>query len=87
MVRLKAKASTLDMGEERLRLDRLRDDLVALRQVAEPPDGSVEERLRVLEMLHRLGGISSVDYQARRAEIVGGAPGGTSGRRTSRGSH
>jgi len=71
LVRLKAKASTLDMGQERLRLDRLRDDLVALRQGVEHPDGSADERLRVLEMLHRLGGMSSAEYEAHRAEIVG----------------
>jgi hypothetical protein len=46
LVALKAKASTLDMNQERHRLDQLRDDLTWLRDSAEHPDGSVHERLR-----------------------------------------
>ena len=70
LVRMKAKASTLDMGQERLRIDRLRDDLTTVVRAAEHPDGSAEERLQALETLRRLGGISSADYEAGRARIV-----------------
>jgi hypothetical protein len=79
LARLKAKASTLDMGQERLRLDHLRDDLTFLLASAEHPDGSVEQRLHALETLHRLGGIGGADYEARRVQILGEqlGPGGT----------
>jgi hypothetical protein len=71
---VKAKASTLDMSQERLGLSELRDDLVSLLNAAEHPDGTPEERLRTLEILHRRGGISSADYEAGRAGIVGEPP-------------
>jgi hypothetical protein len=71
-VLLKAKASTLDMNQERHRLDQLRDDLIWLRATVEHPDASVYERLRMLEVLQRYGRLSPAEYQAQRAEIVRG---------------
>jgi hypothetical protein len=71
---LKAKASTLEMNQERCRVDQLRDDLTWLRETAEHPDGSVHERLRTLEVFHRYGRLSAADYEAQRAEIVQRAP-------------
>jgi hypothetical protein len=67
---LKVKASTLDMNEERRRVDQLRDDVAWLRETAEHPDGSAHERLRTLEVLHRYGRLSADDYEAKRREIV-----------------
>jgi hypothetical protein len=75
LVSLKAKASTLDMNEERRRVDQLRDDLAWLRDTEEHPDGSAHERLRTLEVLHRYGRLSAADYEAQRREIVRGVPG------------
>ena len=72
LVLLKAKASTLDMNQERHRLDQLRDDLSWLRATVEHPDASVYERLRMLEVLQRYGRLSPAEYQTRRAEIVRG---------------
>lgn len=69
LARLKAKASTLDMAQERLKLDHLREELTFLYDSATHPDGSAEEQLRMLETLHRLGGINAADYEARRAQI------------------
>jgi hypothetical protein len=72
LVLLRAKASTLDMSQERNRLDQLRDDLIWLRDSAEHPDESVYGRLRTLEVLRRHGRISPAEYEAQRAEIVRG---------------
>ena len=74
LARLKARASTLDMSQERLRLGHLRDELTFLKEAAEHPDGTVDEQLRALEVLHRLGGISGADYETRRAQIAGTPP-------------
>jgi hypothetical protein len=70
LIVLRAKASTLDMNQERHSLDQLRDDLCWLRDSVEHPDGTVHEQLRALEVLHRYGRLSTVDYEAQRAEIV-----------------
>jgi hypothetical protein len=70
LVLLKAKGSAPDMDEERHRLDQLQEDLTWLRDSAEHPDGSVHDRLRGLEVLHRYGRISGEDYATQRAQIV-----------------
>jgi hypothetical protein len=77
-VLLKAKASTLDMNQERHRIAQLRDDLSWVRNSVEHPDGSAYERLRMLEVLRRYGRLSPADYQTQRDEIVRG-PGDQTG--------
>jgi hypothetical protein len=62
------------MNQAQLGLSQLRDDLVALREAAEHPDGSAEQQLRTLDLLHRHGGISSTEYDAGRARILGDPP-------------
>jgi hypothetical protein len=72
LVSLRAKASTLDMNEERQRIAQLKDDLSWIRDSVEHPDRSVYERIRMLEVLRRYGRLSPVDYQTQRDEILRG---------------
>jgi hypothetical protein len=72
LVLLRAKASTLDMNQERQRITQLRDDLSWIRDSVEHPDGSVYERLRMLEVLRRYGRLSPADYETQRGEILRG---------------
>jgi len=58
LVLLRAKASTLDLGW--------------IRNSVEHPDGSVYERLRMLEVLRRYGRLSPADYETQRDEILRG---------------
>jgi hypothetical protein len=74
LVLLKAKASTLDMNQERQRITQLRDDLGWIRNSVEHPDGSVYERVRMLEVLRRYGRLSPEDYETQRDEILRGSP-------------
>ena len=74
LVLLRAKASTLDMNQERQRITQLRDDLGWIRNSVEHPDGSVYERVRMLEVLRRYGRLSPEDYETQRDEILRGSP-------------
>jgi hypothetical protein len=72
LVLLKSKASTLEMNQERQRIAQLRDDLSWIRDSVEHPDGSVYEKLRMLEVLRRYGRLSPADYETQRDEILRG---------------